>query len=528
MAEVRRERMKYLYAPMVEKAVDGAEDKPIVRYIFTSDEMDEAGDVITREATEKAVEEWRQWRNIRLQHDPSKPIGKAIRIGSGDGLEWNQMDVRIDDPNVIPLVSGDDPVLAGASVGIIVNDFEPNENEEAIARSPWGDPWIITDYTFVEISLVDHPMNYDAKRVGEVTEGRGKVLFRRRDLLPPPIKEKTVSGDTDLPLADRDREWDGDAAVSRVREWAGGPDKEDIDWSKYKRAFFWYDSEDSENFTSYKLPFADVINGTLTAVPRGIFAVAGVLSGARGGVDIPESDIDGIKSKVEKYYARMRDEFDDDSIVPPWENEGEEGLPEPEAEEEDMEEAEETKLLDKEGEETVVEESLPDEAPQEETPEPEEQKDADPVMEKLGSIAYMLGIMAERMEAIYKAVIPQEVEPDASEDEDVDTSEQAMDVDLEKLVDSVNRIYERLFSEEAEDEEVEEHEDDTDKLQDIVRAAVDEAINERLKLKARKSVAFHVEESEGSEDNEEDKAADPRERLYRKVRQAWTRSRTME
>jgi len=224
----------------------------------------------------------------------------------------------------------------------------------------------------------------------------------------------------------------------------------------------------------------------------------------------------------------MRDEFDDDSIVPPWENEGEESLPEPVAEEEDMEEAEETKLLDKDNEETVTEESLPEETPQEETPEPEEQKDADPVMEKLGSIAYMLGIMVERMEAIYKAVIPQEVEPDASEDEDVDTSEQAMDVDLEKLVDSVNRIYERLFSEEAEDEEVEEHEDDTDKLQDIVRAAVDEAINERLKLKARKSAAFHVEESEDSEDNEEDKATDPRERLYRKVRQAWTRSRTME
>lgn len=123
----------------------------------------------------------------------------------------------------------------------------------------------------------------------------------------------------DLPLAPRDRRWDADAAVKRVRRWAGGPDKETIDWRKYRKAFFWYDADNPEKFESYKLPYADVIDGELHAVPRGIFAVAAVLQGARGGVDIPERDIERIKRVVSAWYARMREAFKDESIVPPWE-----------------------------------------------------------------------------------------------------------------------------------------------------------------------------------------------------------------
>ncbi len=73
------------------------------------------------------------------------------------------------------------------------------------------------------------------------------------------------------------------------------------------------------NLQDYKLQFADVIDGTLTAIPRGIFAVAAVLQGSRGGADIPAGDKDAIKSKVSSYYSAMRKKFDDESITPPWE-----------------------------------------------------------------------------------------------------------------------------------------------------------------------------------------------------------------
>jgi len=129
--------------------------------------------------------------------------------------------------------------------------------------------------------------------------------------------EKKVGGAMDLPLASRDREWDASAADQRVRGLAGGPDKEAIDWLVYGKAFFWHDPENKENFDGYKLGFADAIDNELQAVPRGIFAVAG----GRGveQADIPESDKAAIRGRVNKYYAKMREEFGDETLESPFE-----------------------------------------------------------------------------------------------------------------------------------------------------------------------------------------------------------------
>lgn len=130
------------------------------------------------------------------------------------------------------------------------------------------------------------------------------------------LSAKSATGATGLPLADRGRAWDSTAAEGRVRTWA---DATEAPNSKYRSAFFWYDNSAPDNFTSYKLQFADVVDGELTAIPRGIFAVAAVLQGSRGGVDIPAADQAAIKRRVAAYYARMRSEFDDENIAPPWE-----------------------------------------------------------------------------------------------------------------------------------------------------------------------------------------------------------------
>jgi hypothetical protein len=54
----------------------------------------------------------------------------------------------------------------------------------------------------------------------------------------------------DLPLADRDRRWDGGAAEKRVRTWAGAQDEPN---EKYRDAHLWYDADSKDNFTAYKL-----------------------------------------------------------------------------------------------------------------------------------------------------------------------------------------------------------------------------------------------------------------------------------
>jgi hypothetical protein len=112
----------------------------------------------------------------------------------------------------------------------------------------------------------------------------------------------------DLPLADRDREWDGDAANKRVREWADAQDEPN---DRYKQAFVWYEPDDADKFKGYKFQIADVIDGKLKAVPRGIISAAGVMQGARGGADLPEADIGRVKRHLARYYEKMDD-------TPPW------------------------------------------------------------------------------------------------------------------------------------------------------------------------------------------------------------------
>jgi hypothetical protein len=114
----------------------------------------------------------------------------------------------------------------------------------------------------------------------------------------------SVTAFQDLPLADRDREWDGAAAEKRVRNWAGAAEEPN---EKYRDAHVWYDNQNKDNFTAYKLLIADVIDGKLRAVPRGVMAAGAIMQGSRGGVDLPDSDIDRVKSHLAKYYDKMDD-----------------------------------------------------------------------------------------------------------------------------------------------------------------------------------------------------------------------------
>ena len=118
-----------------------------------------------------------------------------------------------------------------------------------------------------------------------------------------------VTSFQDLPLADRDREWDGSAAEKRIRGWAGATEEPN---EKYRDAHVWYDSDKKTNFTAYKLLIADVVGGRLMAVPRAVMAAAAVMQGSRGGIDLPRGDIDRVKSHLAKYYAKMGD-------TAPWE-----------------------------------------------------------------------------------------------------------------------------------------------------------------------------------------------------------------
>lgn len=110
-----------------------------------------------------------------------------------------------------------------------------------------------------------------------------------------------VTSFQDLPLADTDREWDSDAADERVRRWAKVDEEPN---EKYRDAHVWYDADKKENFGAYKLLIADVIDGKLYAVPRGVMAAAAVMQGSRGGADLPDEDRERVKSHLARYYTK--------------------------------------------------------------------------------------------------------------------------------------------------------------------------------------------------------------------------------
>ena len=144
-------RRKIIAVPL-EKEMTKREDGLVVRGLFTSDSRDQVGDLITRSATERALPAYKQWGNIRRMHAPD-PVARVIRIGAEDGLEWNEVEILVIDPKAIFEV--ENGLLQALSVGILV-DYEDIDFLE-------DGGWIINNYTLAEISLVDHPANYDAR-----------------------------------------------------------------------------------------------------------------------------------------------------------------------------------------------------------------------------------------------------------------------------------------------------------------------------------------------------------------------------
>ena len=113
----------------------------------------------------------------------------------------------------------------------------------------------------------------------------------------------------DLPLADRSRRWNGDAAEKRVRRFTGATESPN---AKYRAVHLWYDADNKDNYTAYKLLIADVVDDRLVAVPRGIMAAAGIMQGSHGGIDdVTPKERTRIKNHLAKYYAKLGE-------TPPW------------------------------------------------------------------------------------------------------------------------------------------------------------------------------------------------------------------
>ncbi len=112
----------------------------------------------------------------------------------------------------------------------------------------------------------------------------------------------SASGKTSWPLAERGVSWDGGQAKKDIQAWATSGDS--VDWSKAAQCFFWTEKSPPENLSQCKMPFVAKSGGEMKAIPAGIIACAGVVSGARGGANI--DDVDRVKKKIATYYNKMK------------------------------------------------------------------------------------------------------------------------------------------------------------------------------------------------------------------------------
>lgn len=207
------------------------------------------------------------------------------------------------------------PEATGALVAKTQYNMETPEGRGAFKRIAAGD---IGEYSIGYDAIeYDYSQSDSKERVRNLREVRlweySPVIWGMNPATMT-LSAKSVIPASDLPIAPREREWDSTAAEARVRTWA---DAEEEPNARYRRAFMWYDAENADQFGAYKLQYADVVDGELHAIPRAIFSIAGG-RGVRA-ADIPDADKTRIEGMVNRWYARMREEFDDEGIVSPFE-----------------------------------------------------------------------------------------------------------------------------------------------------------------------------------------------------------------
>lgn len=130
-------------------------------------------------------------------------------------------------------------------------------------------------------------------------------LARLREGFVEKALAAAVVGSDDLPIAPTDLEWDGAGATRRVFDFYTDDDG-NVDTEGVARAFLYRDPDaDPTTQGAYKLGYADVVDGELRIVPRGVAATAG----GRGvsAADVPAEEQVRIQGRICSLYGEIRD-----------------------------------------------------------------------------------------------------------------------------------------------------------------------------------------------------------------------------
>jgi HK97 family phage prohead protease len=284
-------------------------DQRLVTVICSTGEPDRMGDVIVQNGIDLTA--YRKNPVVLWGHSADVPIAKAIEIDVKNG----KLQATVQFPP-----EGDDEdadwvygkikagIVNATSVGFIPKDYEPLD-----PKQPWGGFKFVKS-ELLEFSFVSIPANSGCLIVGRsllnavdvpMLPSRAKSSGIKDTDLPNEVKiprnvleevfrlAKTprtmrqkylaraadpswkVGAADDLSVIDAEA-WDGAAAAKRILDDAGF-DGDSPDVAKAARGFLLHDAANPVLRSSYKLPFADIVDGELKAIKSGVVAAKGRL-----------------------------------------------------------------------------------------------------------------------------------------------------------------------------------------------------------------------------------------------------------
>jgi len=168
----------------------------------------------------------------------------------------------------------------------------------AVERYCWLQPTImsaVTDASVDSIKEIEERGLIDIKGVVGKSMDSGSSEWSESEFIDEDEISKSVIPYKDLGKADENEEWDASEEVKAA----------DVDTLKIICA--WYDSDNADVKSSYKLPHHKS-SGKNVAVWNGVKAAMGALLGARGGVDMPSKDKKQVFLHLKSHYKEFEKE----------------------------------------------------------------------------------------------------------------------------------------------------------------------------------------------------------------------------
>jgi HK97 family phage prohead protease len=271
--------LKKFTKQLIFKATGTDDENYVIRGVFSTSDADRQGEIIDQNGWK--LDEYMQNPVVLFAHDHWQPaIGKMIELGKdavGNLVGAIQFAVKEYDfaKTIYNLYKG--KYMRAFSVGFETPMDKVEEVEGVI---------ILREANLYEVSAVNVPANAMALAYSKGIDINPlrKMLKDRAEAL------KTVIGYHDYGNADEGTEWDGPAQAQACGD----------DLAKLRDICAWYDSENADVKSSYKLPHHQASDKK--AVWRGVAAAMGALLGGRGGVDIPEADRKGVYNHLAQHY----------------------------------------------------------------------------------------------------------------------------------------------------------------------------------------------------------------------------------